>query len=148
MGGLRKEYRNRKSPGRPAKPVDWELVDSLLLAGCNGVEIASHFDMHEATFYEKVQEKHKMLFTAYALEKKSKGDSLLRKVQFSKALKGDNTMLVWLGKNRLSQREGQDPNPLPPNDQNLTTLIAEVKELKGKMEKTDDKRNETIPTLE
>lgn len=90
---------------RPEKEIDWKLVDTLLLAGCLGTEIAPNFDMHVKTFYYRVEEKYGMTFTAYSSEKKGKGEALLRKVQYDKALKGDNTMLVWLGKNRLKQRE-------------------------------------------
>jgi hypothetical protein len=89
------------------KHVDWEKVDEYLLAGCKGTEIAPHFNMHHDTFYRKVEEKHKVSFTAYAARKKEQGDSMLRKAQFDKAVKGDNTMLIWLGKNRLKQREGE-----------------------------------------
>ena len=37
--------------------------------------------------------------------KKAKGDSLIRKVQFDKAIAGDNQMLLMLGKFRLGQIE-------------------------------------------
>lgn len=90
---------------RPEKEIDWKLVDSLLIAGCFGTEIAPHFDMHVKTFYSRVEDKFGVTFTEYSAEKKFKGESLLRKVQYDKAIKGDNTMLIWLGKNRLKQRE-------------------------------------------
>lgn len=90
---------------RPEKPIDWEFVDELLIAGCIGTEIAPHFDMHPDTFYHRVQEKYNICFTAYSLQKKSQGDSLLRKVQFDKALNSDTSMLIWLGKNRLNQKD-------------------------------------------
>lgn len=90
---------------RPEKPINWKLVDDLLIAGCNGSEIASHFDMHPDTLYRRIEEQYGMGFTAYCSEKRQRGDSILRSKQFEKAMKGDNTMLVWLGKNRLKQAE-------------------------------------------
>jgi hypothetical protein len=90
---------------RPEIPIDWDLVDELLIAGCLGTEIAARFCMHPTTFYRRVEEKFNMSFTDYSQEKKSLGDSLLRKVQFDKALEKDNTMMVWLGKNRLKQKD-------------------------------------------
>lgn len=90
---------------RPAKEIDWDLVDELLIAGCLGTEIAPHFDLHPDTFYRRVEDKYSIGFTKYSAEKKSAGDSLLRKKQFDKALEGDNSMLVWLGKNRMGQRD-------------------------------------------
>lgn len=98
--------------GRPEKEVDWKKVDDLLIAGCLGTEIAAHFDMHPNTFYAKIEERYKVNFTQYSFEKKSQGESLLRAHQYAKALgltdKGDNTLLIWLGKTRLNQREIKD----------------------------------------
>lgn len=119
---------------RPEKPINWELVDKLLIAGSLGTEIAAHFDMHPNTFYDRVHAKYNMGFTEYCQEKRSKGDSLLRAKQFEKAMDGNNIMLIWLGKNRLGQKEGEDKNPLPPNDKDLTQLISEVKSLKNATE--------------
>lgn len=93
---------------RPEKPIDWARVDKLLMAGCLGTEIAATFDMHPDTLYRRVEEKYKMGFTAYCSEKRSLGDALLREVQYDKALEKDNTMLVWLGKNRLDQSEKRE----------------------------------------
>lgn len=117
---------------RPVKPIDWKLVDTLLMSGCTGVEIASHFDMHPITFYQRVEQQYGTSFTNYSSEKKQKGESLLRHKQFEIAMKGDKTMLVWLGKNRLGQRETEEKTFLAPNDAYLTTIIEELKNLKEK----------------
>lgn len=93
---------------RPEKIIDWDLVDKLLIAGCLGTEIASHFDMHPKTFYDRVYDKYKVTFTEYSQERRSHGDSLLRKAQFDKALEKDNTMMIWLGKQRLNQKENHE----------------------------------------
>lgn len=101
-----------KKVTRPIKAIDWNKVDQLLMAGCHGTEIASHFDMHHETFYNRVSQEKGMGFTAYCAEKRAKGDSLLRAKQFERALAnhGDNTMLIWLGKQRLGQSETQATN--------------------------------------
>ncbi len=90
---------------RPEKKIDWKRVDELLMAGCMGTEIAAHFDMHPNTFYNHVSEKFKISFSEYSAQKRQCGDICLREAQYLKALSGDNTMLVWLGKNRLKQTE-------------------------------------------
>ena len=90
---------------RPEKPIDWELVDKLLLAGCNGTQICPYFNMHYNTFYNRFQDHHGIGFSDYQCIKRSQGDSMLLTAQFDKAVSGDNTMLVWLGKNRLEQKE-------------------------------------------
>ena len=92
--------------GRSLKKIDWKLVDELLEAGCLGTEIAANFDMHPNTFYHHVEERFKMSFSDYSQEKNSKGNSILRAVQYQTAIKDkDRGMLIWLGKQRLGQKE-------------------------------------------
>ncbi len=95
--------------GRPGKPIDWDKMDDLLRAGCTGSEVASYFDMHPDTFYDKVKDHFGICFTVYSQQRKQEGESILRAHQYAKALgltkEGDNTLLIWLGKQRLAQRE-------------------------------------------
>lgn len=93
---------------RPEKIIDWDLVDELLIAGCFGTEIAPYFDISVKRFYERVQEEYGVGFTELSAEKRAKGDSLIRKAQFDKALEKDNTLLIWLGKQRLGQKENHE----------------------------------------
>lgn len=104
---------------RPEKPIDWKKVDHLLMAGCKGTEICPHFDMHPNTFYSKVEEQYKVSFTEYSRIKREQGDSLLRVKQYEKALEKDNTMMIWLGKQRLEQRE---PDTKPPEHRHETDM--------------------------
>lgn len=91
---------------RPEKPIDWKRVDEMLEAGCLGTEIAANYDVHPNTFYDRVVQKYGLSFTDYCSEKRFKGESNLREAQYKKAIKKlDNTMLIWLGKQRLGQRE-------------------------------------------
>lgn len=117
---------NPRPRSRPVKPIDWALVDELLLAGCNGAEIAPHFDMHPTTFYDRVLLEKGMIFTDYSTEKRFKGDSLLRHVQYKKAVKGDNTLLIWLGKNRLNQRESSEVNVSPETAKTFISVMEQL----------------------
>lgn len=120
--------------GRPSKPIDWEKCDELLIAGCTGAEVASYFGMHQQTFYNRVIEKHNMSFTEYSYEKKHTGESILRAHQYAKALgltkDGDNTLLIWLGKQRLNQRETVEEVTVSETaSKNFTALIAQLNAL-------------------
>ncbi len=116
---------------RPEIPIDWKKVDELLVSGCPGTEVAAYFSMHPNTFYDRVVKKFDISFTEYLQQNRSKGDALLRAHQYAKALglteKGDNTLLIWLGKNRLSQRDKEEKSDIAPNDKHLTELIQELK---------------------
>lgn len=84
--------------------------------------------MHPSTFYDKVTEVHKISFTEYATQKKAKGNYLLREAQFDLAVKGkDRSMLIWLGKQRLGQREPEPPQREPQTQGIFNQIIDEMK---------------------
>ncbi len=108
--------------GRPQIPIDWDYVDLLLEAGCKGQEIAGHFGIHPTTFYHRCEEHHDVPFSEYASERKQIGNSLLRLAQYEKAIAGDNIQLLWLGKNRLEQKD----NPQGEITMNLSQLVKDI----------------------
>lgn len=96
----------RKGAGRKALAINWATVDNFLMAGCDGTEVAAQLGMSPDTLYRRCLEDHNIDFAFYKQEKKAKGDAMLRAAQFKKAVQeGDNTMLVWLGKQRLEQSD-------------------------------------------
>ncbi len=95
----------KKSAGRPEIPINWKEVDNYLIAGCKGPEVAAAIGMHPGTFYDRCKSDKGMYFTDYAAEKRAKGNSMLLGKQFGVAMQGDKAMLIWLGKQRLDQRE-------------------------------------------
>jgi hypothetical protein len=89
----------------PQKIIDWTIVDDLLASGCTGVEIASTFGIHPETLYMRTESEKGLGFSAYSQQKRAIGEKALRKKQQEVALKGNVSMLIWLGKQRLNQRE-------------------------------------------
>ena len=87
--------------------VDWDTVDHLLMAGCDGKQVAARLGMCYATLERAVKREHKVDFVDYKASKRAKGDSLIHEKQFEIAQAGDKTMLVWLGKQRLDQSDNQ-----------------------------------------
>jgi IS30 family transposase len=88
--------------------IDWKEVDKYLEAGCSGIQIAATLGCHKDTLYSRCIQEHSCSFADYSARKKAKGDSMLHYEQFKLAMKGDRSMLIWLGKQRLDQKE--DPN--------------------------------------
>lgn len=148
----------KNPPHRPEKEIDWAIVDQLLQHGSPATEVAPHFDMAAETFCDRVQKKFGKSFTAYSAEKRQKGLSKLRSKQMYKALNadGDTTMLIWLGKNYLGQRDRQEKEEdLPPQDAivdkdnenmslkaQLAKLTLEIEALKGKIDNQPEARQE------
>ena len=151
MLGIKK----KKKTGPQSVKIDWKMVDENLEAGCNGTEIAAALGMHPDTFYNKVMSEKGAGFTAYAQEKRASGDKLLKKAQFDTALgrnkEADNTMLIWLGKQRLNQREPDQPVKEIPNDAKndleKKLLESEYKNLK-QQEQIDSLQPQADPQLQ
>jgi len=116
--------------GRPHLELDWEIVDGMLKADCHGTSIAARFGIHPNTLYNKVVEEKKMSFSEYSKQKSLEGNDDLKKVQYDVAKIDKNvTMLIWLGKQRLGQKENHDVVSTP-NDQKLDALLADIKAMR------------------
>ena len=113
----------RESMSRPEIPIDWKRVDHLLKAGCLGTEVAAVFAMHPNTFYDRVTKEFGLSFTEFLQQKRSDGDAAIRAHQYEKALgmteNGNDTLLIWLGKNRLGQRN-EDKLSIVTSEQQTT----------------------------
>lgn len=107
-GGQKKGTPKAHNANRKKIPIDWDKVDLMLEAGCLGTEVAGEFKCSADTLYNRCEEDKGVLFSDYRRQKTSRGDGRLRVSQYKKALRGDNTMMVWLGKNRLMQKENPE----------------------------------------
>ncbi len=112
--------------GHPRSEIDWDRLDAMLEADCDGTEIAGFFGVCADTLYRHCKVDKGMTFAAYKQQKKSKGDSKLKITQYKMALNEDRGMLIWLGKNRLNQKDAPT-NEKSPNDNALDKLADEIK---------------------
>lgn len=118
---------------RPEITIDWNRVNQLLEYGCTGTEVASSLGIHPDTLYFRVKDKYNLGFSDYAAKKKASGASIIREHQFLKAIgqnkKGDNTMLIWLGKQLCNQKETNSEALAPEEIQKRYDEV--MKQLKG-----------------
>lgn len=94
--------------GRPRKEVNWEEFDKLCAIQCTEEEIAAWFDMSRELLNQRCKEEYDMTFLALFGQKRQKGFSSLRRNQFKRATGGSDTMLIWLGKQYLGQKDKQE----------------------------------------
>ena len=92
---------------RGPKPIqiDWAQFDKLCEFQCTLNEIAAWFECSIDTIENKVKEAHGVKFSDYYDQKRGRGKVSLRRKQWNVAMKGDKTMLIWLGKQYLSQSD-------------------------------------------
>jgi len=120
----------KKKAGAKRKKIDWDLVDKYLEAGCTGTEIAARLGIGPDTLYDRCLEVKKTNFSLYLQEKRASGDVLLKVAQMKVATKGNTSMLIWLGKNRLGQSD-TDKNMAEAISKTALELIKGVDQLSG-----------------
>lgn len=87
-------------------PIDWTRVANLCAAGASGASIAHELGISGHTLYDRVQEEQGVDFSTFKRMHHERGDDLLRVKQFDMAVNGGNErLLIFLGKNRLGQRD-------------------------------------------
>ncbi len=89
--------------GRPKLPIDLGQVRVLAGVGCTQGQIAAALNMTRRTFERRLATDSEL---REALEiGAGKGEVSILQKQFEKAMKGDTTMLIFLGKVRCGQVE-------------------------------------------
>jgi len=106
-----KETKNKKG-GRPRKEIDTELLYKLAQIHCTMREMVDILGVSEDTL--------KRRFAGIIDKGKAEGKMRLRRKQIEVAMKGNAVMLIWLGKQILSQSDTpiteEDKNVLPWSD--------------------------------
>ena len=93
--------------GRPKKILNQEgerAIEKLSSFMCTEAEIAAFLETTVDTLHNKHNDE---VFTAAKLRGQDKGKASLRRAQFKAADNGNATMLVWLGKQYLGQKDEQ-----------------------------------------
>ena len=139
---------------RPKAEINWKFVDEHLEAGCSGTEIAARLGIHPDTLYINCEKEFNIGFSAYSQQKKQSGEALLRKAQFDKAIgntdRGDNTLLIWLGKVRLEQKETTEHLVTPETVKTFNTIIDQLDQMQKNRQNgvVDQKKDDDDVQLE
>lgn len=98
------------SRGRPRAIIDWAKVERFARAGCSGIQIASILRIDENTLYRRCLEDKGIVFSHYCQSFSEHGIAEILDKQLEVALKGSETMLLWLGKCRAKQKPAENEN--------------------------------------
>ena len=130
MGSLKVE---KNKGGRPLFEVDYKKLENLCAIFCTGKECASVLGCHYDTLAKKVKEKTALSFPDYFKRNSAPGRVSLREKQFEAAHDGNVTMMIWLGKQILGQKdksynEIEDKTPEVKNmtDEELKDRLREL----------------------
>ena len=87
------------------KIVDYTLLDDLCRIQCTAKEIASVLHMSINTLKARIEADTGEAYLEYLYKRSMVGRKSLRRKQWAVAMRGDRTMLIWLGKQYLGQVE-------------------------------------------
>lgn len=91
--------------GRPRKEIDQKQFEALCGIWCTLEEICSFFHVTDKTLNSWCRRTYGETFSEVFKQKRNIGNISLRRYQFQAAKKGNVTMLIWLGKQRLGQTD-------------------------------------------
>lgn len=94
---------------RPKKhKIPTEKIEQLSSFGCSNREIASYFGCSESLLSKS--------YSSFLAKGRDKGKIRLRQLQWKAAENGSHTMLIWLGKQLLGQRDRHEVELVKPFD--------------------------------
>jgi predicted transcriptional regulator len=96
------QKKKRKKMGRPTKRIDLKQLEALAALQCTNDEIASGLGIARSTLQERLKSK---TFRTAIEKGRELGRRSLRRMQYEAAKKGNVTMMIWLGKQWLAQRD-------------------------------------------
>jgi len=94
-----------KPMGRPRKPWNPIEFEKLCAMCATEDEICAWYDFTHDTLVSRCKETYKQTFSDAYKRFSAHGKMSVRRMQLDLALKGDRTMLVWLGKQMLRQTD-------------------------------------------
>ena len=90
---------------RPAKPIDIRQVEELARLGCTEEDMAAVLGISVDTIQRRKRSSKE--FCGVIEKGRAYLRNSLRRLQVKKALEGNTTMLMWLGKQMLGQSDRQ-----------------------------------------
>lgn len=100
-----KDKKQKNKVGRPRKELDFETVQKLCHIQCTALEIAGFFGVSVDTLDLRCKDWGYAHFTDLFRVYGADGKISLRRWQMKAAEKGNSSMLLWLGKQYLGQKE-------------------------------------------
>lgn len=125
-------------------PQEWDKIELYMKAGATQKRIAEAFRVETDTLRTKFKERYGDSYHNVNESFRRTGELLIEATQFQKALGGNISMLIWLGKVRCGQREPELLSAVPPQqvqidkDHIIMQLQHKIQTLSEHIEKHDN----------
>ncbi|HEV8036732.1 hypothetical protein [Yoonia sp.] len=97
-----------KGPSKPMSDKEFDQLVNMIRIQCTRDEICDILNMSDDTLNRRLKERGEKNFAALYKKHSGEGKASLRRAQWKAAQDGNPTMLVWLGKQMLGQRDKKD----------------------------------------
>ena len=118
-----KKKRGPKGPSKDLSDKDFEKLVSMIKIQCTQDEICSVLGMSDTTLNRRLKERDIENFEALYKKENADGCKSLLRMQWDAAESGNATMLVWLGKQYLGQRDKLNTEITGPNGGPVITTV-------------------------
>ena len=128
MADEKKPGRGGARPGSGPKrfDIDLVLVENAASIGCTVDEIAAVVGCARQTFFNHINADPE--FQAAIDRGRANGRATLRRLQWQGANDGNTTMLIWLGKQMLAQRDRFPEDNTPPPDTTVKPIAERIRD--------------------
>ena len=109
-------------PKKTLTPKEWDSVKYMAMIHCTGEEMAGVLQMDYDTLNRNCKEKYGYAISEYIKRNQSNGKMSLRRAQWKAAESGNVSMLIWLGKQWLNQREVQEVQVATNTDETINKM--------------------------
>ena len=109
--------KKKKKMGRPKIEVDLSQLEAFCQVLCTQEEIALFLGCSIDTLNRRLKESVGKTFADFYKKHRTGGKMSLRRAQYKAAIDGNATMLIWMGKQNMGQKDKPDGDdisePLP-----------------------------------
>lgn len=117
-----------KPPGHAASKIDWDMFNKLCSFPIKQDDISWIMDVSVDTLAREIRAKFDLTFAEYMTKRQATLRMALLQKQYQVAMGGNVSMLIWLGKNWLGQRDKFEEVKAeePVSDQEKAALIKQM----------------------
>jgi hypothetical protein len=120
--------------GRERKPIDWEMVKSMLRIMCTQSEIAGVLGVNIDTLNNRCKKEKGCTFSDYSKKNRDYGRVSLRRQVWKRSMKNDS-VLIFMSKNFL----GMSDRPEGDSEREMGEIL---KAIRGEIQKGQEGPNE------
>ncbi len=115
--------------GRPYKDIDRALFEKLCGIHCTEAEICDVLDTTDKTLSGWCKRTYRLSFSDAYKKFAAHGNASLRRAQYQAAVAGNPTLLIWLGKQYLDQRDDAGARAEEAAQSAVDAIIQAVKKI-------------------